>query len=72
MRYALIIAGLLIAAAGVGCLLGKFTYQKDNEVMKLGGFSATVQTREVVPQWIGGVAVLLGGGLIAVGFTRKS
>lgn len=72
MRLALIVAGVIVAAAGVGVLLGKFSYKSNDEVLKLGEFSAKVEREHPVPQWAGLAGLALGGGLLVVGLTRKS
>jgi hypothetical protein len=72
MRTGFIIAGIIIAALGVAAFLGKFNFNHDKEVLKIGDVSATVQEQKTVPQWLGGVGVLVGLGLVVVGVTRKS
>ena len=37
----------------------------------VGDLSATVQEEKTVPQWIGGIAVLVGAGLVVAGAMRK-
>jgi hypothetical protein len=71
MRMGLIIAGILIAALGVAGFLGKLNFNKDKEVLKVGGLSASVKEEKTVPEWLGGVAVVVGAGLILVGAMRK-
>jgi hypothetical protein len=72
MRIGLFIAGLVLIVGGVMAWMGKFEYTKDKEVAKIGGLSATVSTDRTVPQWIGGVAALVGVGLLAAGAMRKN
>ncbi len=72
MRIGLIIAGLVLIIAGAAAWMGEFEYTKDKEVAKIGGLSATVSTDKTVPQWIGGVGLLVGIGLVAAGAMRKS
>ncbi len=72
MRIGLIIAGLILIGGGIAAWMGKFEYTKDKEVAKIGGLSATVSTDRTVPQWAGGVAVLVGVGLLAAGAMRKN
>lgn len=72
MRTSLIIAGIIIAALGVAGFLGKLNFTDQEEVLKIGDLSAKVEQERTVPQWLGGVAVLVGLGLIVVGVTRKS
>lgn len=72
MRIGLIIAGLVFIVAGAAAWMGKFEYTKDKEVAKIGGLSATVSTDKTVPQWAGGIGVLVGIALMAAGAMRKN
>ncbi|HSS08000.1 MAG TPA: hypothetical protein VLK83_12785 [Rhodanobacteraceae bacterium] len=71
MRIGLIVAGILIAAFGIAGFLGKLNFNHDKEVLKIGDLSAKVQEEKRVPQWLGGVAVLVGAGLVVAGAMRK-
>ena len=71
MRIGLIIAGLILVIGGVLGWMGEFEYTKDKEAAKIGGLSLSVKTERTVPQWIGGVAALVGVGLLAAGAMRK-
>jgi hypothetical protein len=66
-----IIAGILIAALGIAAFLGKLNFNHDKEVLKVGDLSATEQEETTIPQWIGGIAVLVGAGLVVAGAMRK-
>lgn len=72
MRTGLIIAGIIIVALGIAGFLGKLNFSHDKEVLKVGDLSAKVQEEKSIPQWLGGVGVVVGLGLIVVGATRKS
>ena len=71
MRMGLIIAGIIIAALGIAGWTGQLNFNQDKEVLKVGGLSATVKQEKTVPQWIGGVAILVGAGLVVVGAMRR-
>ena len=71
MRVGLILAGILIAALGIAGFLGKLNFNHDKEVLKVGDISAKVEEQKTVPQWIGGVAVLVGAGLVVAGAMRR-
>ena len=71
MRIGLIVAGILVAAFGIAGFLGKLNFNHDKEVLKIGDLSAKVEQEKTVPQWLGGVAVLVGAGLVVVGAMRK-
>ena len=71
MRTGLIIAGILIAALGIAGWMGKLNFNHDREVLKVGDLSAKVEEEKTVPQWLGGVAVLVGAGLVVVGAMRR-
>jgi len=71
MRIGLIVAGIILAAVGFFAYTGRMNFNQDKEVLKVGDLSATVKQEKTVPQWIGGVAVLVGIGLVVVGAVRK-
>ena len=71
MRTGFIIAGIIIAALGIAGWMGKLNFNHDREVLKVGDLSAKVQEEKTVPQWLSGVAVLVGAGLVVVGAMRK-
>ena len=72
MRMGLIISGIVIAALGIAAFTGVLNFSQDKEVLKVGEFSATVSEQKTVPQWLGGVGLLVGLGMIGLGATRKS
>ena len=72
MRMGLFIAGIILIIGGVMAWMGQFEYTKDKHVASVGNLTASVQTERTVPQWIGGIAALVGVGLLAAGAIRKS
>ncbi|WP_293393157.1 hypothetical protein [Nevskia sp.] len=72
MRYGIIIVGLVVAALGIAALLGKFEYEKTSTLAQVGDLKAEVKHDKTVPQWAGILALVVGGGLVLVGFTRKA
>ena len=71
MRVGLIVAGILVAAIGIAAFLGKLNFNHAKEVLKIGDVSAKVEEQKTVPQWIGGIAVLVGAGLVVAGAARR-
>jgi hypothetical protein len=71
MRVGLIVAGILVAAFGIAAFLGKLNFNHDKEVLKVGDLSAKVEEQKTVPQWLGGIAVLVGAGLVVAGAARR-
>jgi hypothetical protein len=71
MRVGLIVAGILVAAFGIAAFLGKLNFNHDREVLKIGDVSAKVEEQKTVPQWLGGIAVLVGAGLVVAGAMRR-
>jgi len=71
MRTGYIIAGIIIAALGIAGWMGKLNFNHDKEVLKIGDLSAKVQEEKTVPQWLGGIAVMVGAGIVVVGAMRK-
>jgi hypothetical protein len=72
MRGAMIVIGLILVIGGAAAFFGKLEYPHDKEVAKIGNISATVSQDKTVPQWAGGIAALVGLGLIGAGAMRKS
>ena len=70
MRIGLILAGLILAAVGIAAFSGQLNFTEDKEVVKIGGLSASVKQERSVPQWIGGLGVLVGLGLVVAGAMR--
>ena len=71
MRIGLILAGIVLIAIGIAGFTGKLSFTQDKEVVKIGDLSASVKQDRSVPQWLGGIAVLVGLGLVVVGATRR-
>ena len=71
MRIGLVIAGVILIALGAAAFTGKLDFTHDKEVVKIGELSASVKEEKSVPQWLGGVGVVVGLGLLAVGAMRK-
>ena len=71
MRLGMIIIGILVAALGFAAFSGQLDFTRNKEVLKIGDLSATVKEEKTIPQWAGGVGVLVGLGLIAAGAMRK-
>ncbi len=71
MRIGLILAGILLIAIGFAGFTGKINFTQDKEVVKIGGLSASVKQEKSVPQWLGGLGVLVGLGLVIASATRK-
>ena len=61
----LVLVGILLAAVGGFILVRGLTYTKNRSVLKVGGLEASVEERQTIPTWVGGVAVV--GGLILIG-----
>ena len=64
-----LIGAALIVAGVLGLVYGGFSYTKDTTAVKVGPLELTVQEKETVnvPLWAGIGAILVGGGLVAMG-----
>ncbi len=71
MRGAMLVIGLILIIGGAAAFFGKLEYPHEKEVAKIGNLSATVSQDKTVPQWAGGIAALVGLGLVAAGAMRK-
>ena len=71
MRIGLILAGIILAAVGLAAFTGNLNFKQDKEVVKIGGLSASVKQEKSVPEWLGGLGVVVGLGLVVAGAMRK-
>jgi hypothetical protein len=67
MRYALIVLGLILIGTGTAIWLGKISYPTEHDTIKVGSFSASLTTERPIPQWLGGVTVLVGVAIALLG-----
>jgi hypothetical protein len=58
----LVLAGVLLAAAGGFILARGLTYTSKRTVLEVGELKATVKEEHTIPTWVGGVA--LAGGIV--------
>jgi len=72
MKISLIIAGIIIAVLGLASVSGKLTYKQNEEVAKIGDFSATVEKDKAAPQWLGIAGIVIGAALVLGGALKKS
>lgn len=71
MRATFMVIGLILIVGGAAGFFGVIEYPHEKEVVKIGGLSASVTQEKSVPQWIAGLAALVGVGLVAAGAMRK-
>ena len=64
------IAGLVILVLGAIVLLRGASFTSRHDVLKVGDLKITATEKEWVPPWVGGMALVVGFGLIVAG-TRK-
>ena len=72
MRIGLIVIGIIIAALGIASVSGKLSYTQNEEVAKIGNFSATVEQQKSAPQWLGIAGIVIGGVLVLGGALKKN
>ena len=65
----LIIAGVIVMAAGLFVILRPPSYSHEESVLKLGDLEARVQQQRSVPAWVGGA--LLGAGCVLIVFGAR-
>jgi hypothetical protein len=71
MRGLLIAIGLLLLIGGAVAFFGVIEYPHDTHSVQVGPLSASVTHEKTVPQWLGGVAALVGAALLAAGALRR-
>jgi MYXO-CTERM domain-containing protein len=65
------LAGLALLAVGALILFRGLSYTADRSVIKVGEFKASVEERQSVPAWVGGLAVAAGLVLVVAGRRRR-
>jgi uncharacterized membrane protein len=61
----LVLAGILVAAAGIYILVRGLTVTTSDTLVEVGGLKASVEEKRAVPSWVGVAAIV--GGLVMVG-----
>ncbi|HQW80916.1 MAG: hypothetical protein IPF83_09760 [Rhodanobacteraceae bacterium] len=67
----LFLPAIALIALGIAILLGKIEIDQRKDVIKIGEFKASVQSKQPVAPWIGGIAIGLGAGLAVFALTRR-
>jgi len=67
-----IVAGVVLLGLGAFLLVrgGSFTSRKD--VLEVGDVKITANERQSIPPWVGGVALLVGAGLLVAGVRQRA
>ena len=63
--------GIVLLLAGGFILLRGASFTKDRTVIDMGPLKASVEEKQVVPTWVGAVAVAAGVALIGMGATKS-
>lgn len=66
-----VIGGIVLLCVGGFVLIRGASFTKDKTVIDMGPIKASVEEKQVVPTWVGAVAVAAGIALIGVGATRS-
>lgn len=67
-----LIAGLVLIAAGIFLILRPPHYASEQSVFKFGDLEAKMQQERTLPEWVGGVVLGAGLGLLGAGLLRRS
>ena len=70
MRVPVMIVGLLLIALGVAGALGVLEYTERKQVLEVGDFKASVDSKRSVPQWLCFTGIVAGAALVVVGWRR--
>lgn len=71
MRYAVVVAGIVLIALGAWTAMGKFTYASTETPIKFGKFEVKATVDKPVPAPIGYAGIVVGGVLLAAGVLKK-
>jgi uncharacterized membrane protein len=64
--------GIVLIVLGAFVLFRGMSYPSREEVLKVGDVEASVESKKAVPTWVGGVALVAGIALLAVGMKRRA
>ena len=71
MRAGLIIAGIILLAAGIWVTAGNGSYRKTDTVAQLGPAKIEATHDKAIPQWAGIAGIVIGGIVAVAGIARK-
>ena len=66
----LVLAGILVAAAGIYILVRGISVTTSDTLVEVGGLKASVEEKRAVPSWVG-VAAIVGGQVMVGAGARK-
>lgn len=69
---AMALLGVLLMLAGGYILVRGLSFTKERDVLEVGPFKAAVEQKQVVPTWVGGLAVGVGLVIVIAGVGSKS
>lgn len=69
---AMALLGVLLMLAGGYILVRGLSFTKERDVLEVGPFKAAVEQQQVVPTWVGGLAVGVGLVIVIAGVGSKS
>lgn len=61
------VVGVLLVVFGIAVFVMDVRYSHEDARIDVGDFHAKITERAQVPQWVGAVAILLGGVLLVAG-----
>ena len=67
-----LLAGLVLIAAGIFLILRPPHYASEQSVLKLGSLEAKMQQERTLPEWVGGIVLGAGIGLLGAGLLKRS
>ena len=70
MKASLIVA-LVLIAGGIVLIVHPPHYASRQSVLKFGGLEASVRQERPLPGWVGGTALGIGLGVLALGLLKK-
>ena len=71
MRYAAILAGIVLIALGAWIAMGKLTYSSTETPIKFGSLEVKTTVDKPVPAPVGYAGIVVGGVLLAAGLLKK-
>lgn len=68
----LTLLGIVAIIFGAFVLIRGVAFTSDREVLDIGGIEASVEERRAIPTWAGGLALVVGIGLVVAGSRKRA
>ncbi len=68
---ALLVSGAILVAIGIWLIARPPSYSREESVVRLGGFEATMRQERPIPEWVGGIVLGVGLAIVVVSVAKR-